>query len=98
TASTRARIGGRYTRTLGANLNGHAGLAYEHEFDGKAKATTNGHAIPNAPDLKGGTGIAELGLTLTPTPPPPRSIDPCQQRPAGKRVCPPRSLRVRYEF
>ncbi|MDR0577290.1 MAG: autotransporter outer membrane beta-barrel domain-containing protein [Candidatus Accumulibacter sp.] len=94
--STRARIGGRYTRTLGTNLKGHAGLAYEHEFDGKAKATMNDHEIPNAPKLKGGTGIAELGLTLTPTRP--VSIDLSLQGHAGKREGATGSLRVRYEF
>ncbi|MDR1228610.1 MAG: hypothetical protein LBK55_10910, partial [Azoarcus sp.] len=34
-----------------------------HEFDGEAKATAYGQAI-DAPELKGGTAIGELGLSF----------------------------------
>jgi outer membrane autotransporter protein len=40
------------------------GLAYEHELDGKAKATIDGIAI-DVPELKGGSGIGEVGLTIS---------------------------------
>jgi len=60
--SQRVRIGGRYTRTTG-KAKAYAGLAWEREFGAEAKATAYDLAI-DAPELKGNTGIAELGVTL----------------------------------
>jgi outer membrane autotransporter protein len=37
------------------------GLAYEHELDGKAKAWVRDLSI-DVPELKGGSGIGELGI------------------------------------
>jgi len=39
---------------------------WEYEFDGTARATTNGLAI-DAPSLRGGTGVGEVGLIWKPT-------------------------------
>ena len=61
--SHRLRIGARLDWKANEQVRPYVGLAYEHEFDGEAKATAYGHAI-EAPDLKGGTGIGELGLNF----------------------------------
>lgn len=64
--SSRLRLGARYSHDFGSDKNctfsPYIGLAYEHEFDGKARATTYGYDI-EAPTLKGDTGIGELGVT-----------------------------------
>ncbi|MDR1946006.1 MAG: autotransporter domain-containing protein [Desulfovibrio sp.] len=61
--SHRLRGGARFAYAVNDYVSPYIGAAYEHEFDGKAKASTYGHAI-DAPDLTGGTGIGELGLTV----------------------------------
>ena len=38
----------------------------KHEFDGEAGATAYGYSL-NKPELKGGTGIGEVGVTFKPT-------------------------------
>jgi hypothetical protein len=40
------------------------GTAYEHELAGDARASVNGIAMAS-PSLKGGTGMGELGLSVT---------------------------------
>jgi hypothetical protein len=60
--SIRWRTGFRYRRSTGGNGSFYAGAAYEHEFDGEAGAATYGMSI-DAPSIKGGTGIGELGFT-----------------------------------
>jgi hypothetical protein len=66
--SKRLRIGTRYTHALDAHIEAYAGLACNREYDGEAKATTRGYRI-DAPNLKGHTGIAEVGLRATPSKP-----------------------------
>ncbi len=73
------------------------GAAYEHEFDGKAKATTNGYSI-DAPSLRGGTVVGEAGLALKPSRTLPLSLDLGVQGYAGKREGVTGSLRVGFEF
>ncbi|MDR1276583.1 MAG: autotransporter domain-containing protein, partial [Candidatus Accumulibacter sp.] len=64
--SKRLRIGARLTHTLSSSVKAYAGVAFDREFDGEAKATTSGQKI-DAPKLKGNTGIGEIGITATPT-------------------------------
>ena len=73
------------------------GAAYEHEFDGRARATSYGYSL-DAPSLKGGTGIGELGLTLKPSKTLPLSFDLGVQGYAGKREGVTGSLQARWEF
>ncbi|MDR0672842.1 MAG: autotransporter outer membrane beta-barrel domain-containing protein, partial [Zoogloeaceae bacterium] len=61
--SQRLRIGARLDWQATDRVSPFVGLAYEHEFDGEAKATAYGHEI-EAPELKGGTGIGELGVSV----------------------------------
>ncbi|MEZ2578517.1 hypothetical protein [Buttiauxella ferragutiae] len=64
-SSLRWRNGARYTYTLDERASWYAGAYYDHEFDGQQKATTYGRDM-DAPSLKGGTGVGELGLIVRP--------------------------------
>ncbi|MDR2893110.1 MAG: autotransporter outer membrane beta-barrel domain-containing protein [Deltaproteobacteria bacterium] len=63
--SQRLRFGGRFAYTVNEYLSPYIGAAYEHEFDGKARANTYGYSI-DAPSLRGDTGIGEIGLPVKP--------------------------------
>ena len=95
--SSRLRGGARFAYAVNEYLSPYIGAAYEHEFDGKARATTNGFDIA-APSLRGGTGIGELGLTLKPSKTLPLSFDLGVQGYVGKREGVTGSLQIRYEF
>jgi outer membrane autotransporter protein len=75
----------------------YLGAAWEHEFDGKAKASTYGYAI-DAPDITGDTGIVEVGLTVKPVAGKPFSLDFGLQGYLGKREGVTGSLQLRYAF
>jgi autotransporter-associated beta strand protein len=96
--SSRLRLGVRYAHAVNEYLlSPYVGVAYEHEFDGKARASTNGFPI-DAPSLRGDTGIGTLGLTLKPSPGLPLSFDLGIQGYVGKREGVTGSLRARWEF
>ncbi|WP_455656518.1 autotransporter domain-containing protein [Phascolarctobacterium sp.] len=61
--STRVRIGARVSKAYRERGTGYAGLAYEYEFDGEAKATVLGFSTPS-PSIKGSSGLLELGYIL----------------------------------
>ena len=63
--STRARVGARVSKDYSERGTGYAGLAYEYEFDGEAKATVLGFTTPS-PSIKGSSGLLELGYILQP--------------------------------
>ena len=95
--SYRLRIGGRYNRTLNANLGLFAGAAYEREFDGRASDATYGLPI-EAPELEGNTGIGELGVSLRPGPDSPLTLELAGQGYAGMRRGVTGNLSLRLEF
>jgi hypothetical protein len=64
--SHRLRAGARVSTAITDIVKPYFGAAYEHEFDGKAGGSSYGLRF-EAPDLKGGTGIGELGLAIQPT-------------------------------
>ncbi|CAK7069220.1 MAG: hypothetical protein DELT_01804 [Desulfovibrio sp.] len=68
--SHRWRGGARFAYTVetagGFVFTPYLGAAYEHEFDGEAEATVYGRAI-DKPDLTGGTGMGEVGVSLKPS-------------------------------
>lgn len=82
--SERTRLGARVSYALSNKVTPYAGAAWEHEFDGKARASTNGLAI-DAPSMAGDTGIFEAGLTLKPSDDLPLSIDLGLQGFVGQR-------------
>lgn len=63
--STRARVGARLSKENGERGIYYAGLAYEYEFDGEARATVKGLGTP-APSIKGSSGLLEVGYILQP--------------------------------
>jgi outer membrane autotransporter protein len=95
--SSRLRVGTRFNYDVNRNLGIYAGVAYEREFNGVAKATTNGRAI-TAPSIKGGTFIGELGLSLRPSASVPFTIELGAQGYAGKRRGVTGSLSLKFEF
>jgi outer membrane autotransporter protein len=95
--SHRLRLGGRISYAVNNFIAPYAGLAYEQEFDGKARATAYGQAM-QAPSLQGGTGIGELGLAFKATKSMPLSVDLGVQGYAGTREGFTGSLQVRYDF
>ena len=95
--SSRLRLGGRFAYAVNEHFSPYVGAAYEHEFDGKARATTNGFDI-DAPKLRGDTGMGELGFTLKPAKDIPLSFDLGVQGYVGKREGVTGSLQIRFEF
>ena len=63
--SHRLRVGTRYTHSATAFSQLYAGLAWEYEFDGDARATSQGDSAPS-PSLKGGRALLELGYRFAP--------------------------------
>ena len=63
--SHRLRIGTRYTHGMADFAQFYAGLAWEYEFDGDARATSQGDSAPS-PSLKGNSALLELGYRFAP--------------------------------
>jgi hypothetical protein len=95
--SHRLRLGGRFAYAVSQRVSPYIGAAWEHEFDGEARAETYGQAI-NPPSLAGDSGIGELGLTFTPSASLPLSFDVGVQGYAGKREGVTGSVQVKIEF
>jgi outer membrane autotransporter protein len=97
--SSRLRAGGRFTRALNPALSGFVGLAWEHEFDGKTKATTHvgaaGYRI-SAPDMRGDSGMLELGLSTAPSSP--FAVEAGIQAWGGQREGVTGGVRMNYRF
>jgi hypothetical protein len=95
--SSRLRGGARFAYAVNEYVTPYIGAAYEHEFDGKQRASTYGYFI-NAPKLEGGTGIGELGFTLKSSKDLPLSFDLGVQGYVGKREGVTGSLQARLVF
>lgn len=101
TDSHRWRSGAKFAHSLktesGLFFTPYGGAAYEHEFDSKAEATANGKGV-DSPDVKGGTGIGELGLAFKPSEYSGFSVDLGMQGYVGKREGVGGNLQVKFEF
>ena len=95
--SHRLRLGGRLTYAVNEHISPYVGAAWEHEFDGTARATTLGYDL-DAPSLKGDTGIGELGLSWTPSATTPLTIDLSVQGYTGVREGYTGSFMAKWEF
>ncbi|GHU13751.1 hypothetical protein FACS189441_1870 [Betaproteobacteria bacterium] len=97
--SQRTRLGVKWHHALTTKTTAYFGAAWEHEYNGKAKASIYGYKL-DAPELKGDTGLLEAGLTVTPTTANKQgwSLDLGVQGYAGKREGVTGSLRARYRF
>jgi hypothetical protein len=63
--SHRARLGGRYTHVKDTHRSWYLGLAYEREFDHRARAKSIDGEI-DAPDPSGDGFVGEIGMILHP--------------------------------
>lgn len=95
--SHRLRLGGRLTYSVNEHISPYVGAAWEHEFDGTARATSLGYDL-DAPSLKGDTGIGELGLSWTPSATTPLTIDLSVQGYTGIRQGYTGSFMAKWEF
>ena len=95
--SSRLRLGSRFSYMVNEYITPYIGAAYEHEFDGKARASTNGYDM-KAPSMGGDTGIGELGIVYKPSASLPVSFDLGVQNAVGKREGVTGSLQIKYEF
>jgi hypothetical protein len=75
-----------------------AGLGYEREFDGEAKASTYGSYKIEAPSVKGGTGLLSLGARVHPTTSRNLTLDFAATGYAGQRDGGGASVQVQYRF
>ncbi|WP_323029756.1 autotransporter domain-containing protein [Castellaniella sp.] len=97
TDSSRTRLGARFIHAYSDQTRVWAGAAWEHEFDGVARATVYGFDTPS-PSLKGDTGVFELGLGITPTRNQALSIDVGLQAYVGRREGFGGAAAVKYAF
>jgi outer membrane autotransporter protein len=95
--SSRLRLGLRLNKAFTSKMTGYVGTAYENEFDGKAKATTNGLSI-ESPSMKGDSGMLELGVTASPLANGALTLEAGVQGYAGQKEGVTGSLKVNYKF
>ncbi|MDR1036321.1 MAG: S8 family serine peptidase [Deltaproteobacteria bacterium] len=95
--SSRIRLGGRVSVAPDDRATLYLGAAWEREFDGKARAWAGGFPV-DAPSLRGGTGVVELGLVLRPSPSAPLSLELGVQGHAGGRRGIAGGLQIGFEF
>jgi outer membrane autotransporter protein len=95
--SVRARLGARWNKGFGAASQFYVGAAYEREFDGKAEASVGGEAI-GIPELKGNTGIGELGVSFRSSAESAFSFDLGVQGYVGDRKGVTGNLNLKYRF
>ncbi|MCL2469780.1 MAG: autotransporter-associated beta strand repeat-containing protein [Alphaproteobacteria bacterium] len=96
-SSHRWRTGSRFSYMMDDYITPYAGTYFDYEFGGKAKARIDGDRI-DAPNLKGGTGIGELGLIFKPALSLPLAIDSSVQGHVGTREGVTGFLRLTYMF
>lgn len=95
--SSRLRLGGRVSHDLNEYVSPYVGLAWEHEFDAKVRATTYGYSL-RSPDLEGGTGIGEVGIAVRPSKDLPLSLDFSVQGYVGQREGVTGSMQLTFNF
>ncbi|MDR1110748.1 MAG: autotransporter outer membrane beta-barrel domain-containing protein [Deltaproteobacteria bacterium] len=93
--SHRLRVGTRLSQGITDQVKFFAGAAYENEFSGKAEASSRGLRF-DVPELKGSTGIGELGLTVLPNER--VNLDVGVQGYVGTRKGVSGSVRLNFEF
>lgn len=89
--------GARFHYEMTQTIRPYAGAAYEWQCNGTARASTYGQDIA-APTLRGGTGMAELGVIFQPVAGKPMFVDLGVKGYAGKREGVSGSLQFRAAF
>ena len=95
--SHRTRLGGRFSHAVNEYFSPYIGAAWEHEFDGEAKASVHGLSLGTS-KISGSTGIGELGFMVNPTRDLPLFLDFGVQGYTGQRQGVTGSLQLRFEF
>jgi outer membrane autotransporter protein len=95
--SERARVGAKWTTEVTKQVAPYFGIAYEYAFNGKAKAEVEGHQL-NAPQMKGGTGIVNAGMSFAPGATVPLFIDLDVSGYAGKRQGVAGGVKLKYTW
>ena len=95
--SQRSRLGAMYKHPLNANATLKLGAAWEHEFDGKAKASVHGVNLAT-PEIKGSSAVLEAGISYKPQSNSKLSIEAGVQGYAGKRQGATGNVAVKYLF
>ena len=95
--SQRTRLGAMYKHPLNANATLKLGAAWEHEFDGKAKASVHGVNLAT-PEIKGSSAVLEAGISYKPQSNSKLSIEAGVQGYAGKRQGATGNVAVKYLF
>lgn len=96
--SHRTRVNAKLSHKYNETVTFNAGLGYEHEFDGKAKATTYGTHSIDAPKARGGTGIFSVGVNIKPATNQRFSLDIKTNGYTGKREGIGANIRGSYAF
>ena len=95
--SSRLQGGARFHYEMTQAIRPYAGAAYEWQCNGTARASVYGEDIA-APTLRGGTGMAELGVIFQPVAGKPMFVDLGVKGYAGKREGVSGSLQFRAAF
>jgi outer membrane autotransporter protein len=95
--SSRVRAGGRFSMRHTERITWYAGAYYEHELKGKSVGEHLGIQF-EADELKGGTGIGELGVSFRSTPDHPWNVEAGIQIYAGRNRGYSGGVRFGYEF
>ncbi|MEA4837754.1 MAG: autotransporter outer membrane beta-barrel domain-containing protein [Rhodospirillaceae bacterium] len=96
--SSRMRLSTMVNHHYSSTVTFNAGLGYEHEFDGKARATTYGVYNIQVPSVRGGTGTVSLGANIKPIADQNLSLDFKANGYTGKREGVGVSIRANYAF
>ena len=95
--SQRSRLGAMYKHPINTNATFKLGAAWEHEFDGKAKASVHGVSLAT-PEIKGSTAVLEAGISYKPQANSKLSLEAGIQGYAGKRQGVTGNVAVKYAF
>ncbi|MHC5307332.1 hypothetical protein [Bartonella sp. LJL80] len=96
-ASSKIRVGARYSHRINEQIKPYIGAAYEHEFKGEVSARAYSFEL-DKPSLKGDTAVLELGVSFTPVKGKPFNIDVAGEGYAGQRQGGGGSVKLKYQF
>jgi hypothetical protein len=96
--SFRGRVGARLTHARNEKTSFYAGIYWDEEYKGETKASLNGLEIHDAANLRGGTGIGEVGVVVKSAGVPNFSLDLNARGYAGQMKGAAANLRFKWLF